>query len=168
MTADKQELRRLAQSVAIWASSLNKAWPGDTENQEGAWVVGSLDDEDGEQYPVIEIDAEQYYAPGESEKIARFVSAANPAVVLELLDEIEAARRTGEYWKAEHNAANARLHEVATACATAEQERDQLREIAMRLVDLQNGGRGPIRTFTLWNDIANRARQVLGLEVRNG
>ncbi|MBD1590231.1 ead/Ea22-like family protein [Pseudomonas typographi] len=44
---------------------------------------------------------------------ALFIAAANPAAVLELIAELESA--------------NARLHEVAVACATAEQERDQLK-----------------------------------------
>lgn len=42
-----------------------------------------------------------------------FIAAAGPATILSLLDELDAA--------------NSRLHEVAVACATAEQERDQLR-----------------------------------------
>lgn len=44
---------------------------------------------------------------------ARFIAAANPAALLELIAELEST--------------NARLHEVAVACATAEQERDQLK-----------------------------------------
>ena len=36
-------------------------------------------------------------------------------------------RGAADYWKAEHLAGNSRLHEVAVACATAEQERDQLK-----------------------------------------
>lgn len=43
-----------------------------------------------------------------------FAIAANPSAVLALLDELSAG--------------NYRLHEVAAACATAEQERDHLRE----------------------------------------
>lgn len=46
-------------------------------------------------------------------------------------------------------------------------ERNQLRELLMRLVDLQNSGRGPIRSYELWNDVVNEARPLLGLEVRH-
>jgi len=46
-------------------------------------------------------------------------------------------------------------------------ERDQMRELLMRLVDLQNSGRGPIRSYELWNDLVNEARPLLGLEVRH-
>jgi len=46
-------------------------------------------------------------------------------------------------------------------------ERDQMRELLMRLVDLQNSGRGPIRSYELWNDVVNQARPLLGLEVRH-
>jgi hypothetical protein len=46
-------------------------------------------------------------------RLLEMQAAANPGAVLELIAEIESA--------------NARLHEVATACATAEQERDKLK-----------------------------------------
>ncbi|MHA3884627.1 ead/Ea22-like family protein [Stutzerimonas degradans] len=51
---------------------------------------------------------------------ANFIAAANPVAVLELIAAISAVT-------AERDAANSRLHEVAESCATAEQERDQLR-----------------------------------------
>lgn len=44
---------------------------------------------------------------------AEFIAAANPAAILALLDHIASTE--------------SRLHEVAVACATAEQERDELR-----------------------------------------
>jgi hypothetical protein len=47
------------------------------------------------------------------------------------------------------------------------EQRDQMRELLMRLVDLQNSGRGPIRSYALWNDVVNQARPLLGLEVRH-
>jgi len=47
------------------------------------------------------------------------------------------------------------------------EQRDQMRELLMRLVDLQNSGRGPIRSYELWNDVVNEARPLLGLEVRH-
>jgi hypothetical protein len=47
------------------------------------------------------------------------------------------------------------------------EQRDQLLELLMRLVDLQNSGRGPIRSYELWNDLVNEARPLLGLEMRH-
>ncbi|MBD1555239.1 ead/Ea22-like family protein [Pseudomonas typographi] len=57
---------------------------------------------------------------------ALFIAAANPAAVLELIAELESA--------------NARLHEVAVACATAEQERDQLKAEVKLLKNQVRGG----------------------------
>lgn len=88
---DKQQLRELAEDVSLWGSSLSHAWPSDPDFND-AWTVGSID-EDGNEYPVIEVDADCYDAPGDSEKLARFAVAASPATVLALLDEIEALRK---------------------------------------------------------------------------
>lgn len=46
-------------------------------------------------------------------------------------------------------------------------QRNQMRELLMRMVDLQNSGRGPMRSFELWNEVVNEARPLLGLEVRH-
>jgi hypothetical protein len=57
-------------AVAGWEKSLVEAWPSDADDVDGAWVVGVID-EDGSKYPVITVEADQYDAPGDSEKIAR-------------------------------------------------------------------------------------------------
>lgn len=88
MTTNKQQLREQAESVMHWSSSLTAAWPSDPDFTD-AWTVGTID-EDGNRYPVIEVDADQYDAPGDSERLARFFTAANPATVLALLDDVEA------------------------------------------------------------------------------
>lgn len=51
---------------------------------------------------------------------ASYIVNASPDKILELIAALSAVT-------AERDAANSRLHEVAVACATAEQERDQLR-----------------------------------------
>lgn len=86
MTTNKQ-LRELAEGAAHWSGSLAHVWPSDPDFND-AWTVGTID-EDGNKYPVIEVDADQYDAPGDSERLARFFTAANPAAVLSLLDTIE-------------------------------------------------------------------------------
>lgn len=57
-------------AVAGWEKSLVEAWPSDADDVDGAWVVGVID-EDGSKCPVITVEADQYDAPGDSEKIAR-------------------------------------------------------------------------------------------------
>lgn len=86
MTTNKH-LRELAEGVKHWGNSVADAWPADPDFND-SWVAGAID-EDGNKYPVIEVDADQYDAPGDSERLARFFTAANPATVLTLLDEIE-------------------------------------------------------------------------------
>lgn len=87
MTTNKQ-LRELAEGVKHWGSSIADAWPSDPDSND-TWSAGAID-EDGNKYPVIEVDADQYNAPGDSERLARFFTAANPATVLALLDAYEA------------------------------------------------------------------------------
>lgn len=92
---DRKELRRLAQAMTGWRDC-NKAWL-DTSEDVAAAVVGHID-EDGNTYPVVTVDCEQYYS-GDSLALAKFYAAANPAAVLELLDDIEAMRKQEPaYW----------------------------------------------------------------------
>jgi len=86
MTTNKQ-LREMAEDVAHWGISIADAWPSDPDFND-SWAAGTID-EDGNKFPVIEVDVDQYDAPGDSEKLARFFTAASPATVLILLDEIE-------------------------------------------------------------------------------
>jgi len=109
-TAPTPDLRALAEAVNGW-SSCNEAWPH-AEHFDVA-VVGGITD--GEQYPVSQIEADNYGTDGESLKLARFYAAANPGAVLALLDRIaelqaerdDADRRAGA---AERSAAA--FHEV--------------------------------------------------------
>ncbi|MDZ4337152.1 MAG: hypothetical protein U1A62_26085 [Pseudomonas sp.] len=64
--------------LSHWASSLKCTWPVEPLDPEGAWMIGSIDDHgDGDQthWPVITVEADQYDAPGDSEKIAKTLSA---------------------------------------------------------------------------------------------
>jgi hypothetical protein len=80
------ELKRLAEAAKRWGSC-NQAWI-DTAEDEGAAVVGHIS-EDGEIYPVVVVDCEQYYAGGDSIKLADFYAAANTNVVLSMIAEID-------------------------------------------------------------------------------
>ena len=73
----------MAEAVQGW-SSCNEAWPH-AEHFDVAVVGGILD---GEQYPVAQIEADDYGTDGESLKLAQFYAAANPGAVLALLDRI--------------------------------------------------------------------------------
>ena len=61
-------------AVGHWERSLVATWPADEDDAQGAWVIGTTD-EDGNRYEVITIEADQYDAPGDSEKIARAMIA---------------------------------------------------------------------------------------------
>ena len=77
------ELRALAEAVKEWNST--DVWPH--EDCQYTAVIGDID-EDGVQYPIAEINADTYGHDGESLALANFYAAANPAVVLGMLDRI--------------------------------------------------------------------------------
>lgn len=99
-----------------WEKSLAAAWPADAEDTQGAWIIGAIDEDDN-QYEVITVDAAQYDAPGESEKIARALitlwsqafatTAAQPAVTItQAATDVLAERRRqieAEGWTPEHD-----------------------------------------------------------------
>lgn len=61
-------------SVGRWGKSLAAIWPEDEAEQDGPWVIGTID-EDGNKYPVVSIDADQYDAPGDSKLLAEKLQA---------------------------------------------------------------------------------------------
>lgn len=61
-------------AVRHWEKSLTAAWPADETHPQDEWVIGAID-EDGNKYEVITVNAYQYDAPGDSEKIARALIA---------------------------------------------------------------------------------------------
>ena len=75
------ELEELAKAVPGW-SNCNKAWL-DTSEDVSAAVVGHIN-EDGECYPVITVDCDQYYS-GDSLNLAKFYAAANQSAIIELI-----------------------------------------------------------------------------------
>ena len=85
---DINELRQLAQAVSGWGNC-NQAWIDQSEDVP-AVVVGHIG-EDGETYPVVTIDCDQYYAADQSLPLGKFIAAANPAAINELLDRLELA-----------------------------------------------------------------------------
>ena len=94
---DTKELRRLAQAVSEW-SNCNQAWLDQSEDVPAA-AVGHID-EDGNTYPIATIDCDQYCAAHQSLPLAKFYAAANPAVISELLDRLEAAEKERDVLKA--------------------------------------------------------------------
>ena len=99
MELDLNELKRMAEEVQCW-SNVSDAWANPDDEDQGVqmptWIVGTIDDDDVH-YDVAVVDCEQYSVPGESEKLAKFYAAANPAVVLELVRRLrEAEARVAE------------------------------------------------------------------------
>lgn len=112
---DTKELRRLAQAVSGWGNC-NQTWLDQSEDVP-AVVVGHIG-EDGETYPVVTIDCDQYYAADQSLPLGKFYTAANPAAVIEILDRLEAAEKA---------VAEAYQRGYATGQEEVEKERDALR-----------------------------------------
>lgn len=93
---------------AQWEQSLSHCWPEDADDRDGDWFIGAID-EDGNRYEVVRVEASQYDAAGESQKIAEtiislwsFAAAEQPAGTksdkyrAELYDEVwEEARALG-------------------------------------------------------------------------
>lgn len=99
MPIDLDELERLTQDVQGW-TNVSEAWANtdDFEDEDPGvqmptWIVGAID-EDGVHYDVAIVDCEQYNIPGDSEKLAKFYAAANPATVLELVRRLREAEGT--------------------------------------------------------------------------
>lgn len=79
-----RELRALAEAVKQWGS-VNQALQLFAEEVPETAAVGAHID--GEFCPVVTVDCDQYYREEDSLKLAKFYAAANPAAILELLDE---------------------------------------------------------------------------------
>ena len=86
LCAELQQLKTLAEDVKGW-SNCNTAWL-DTSEDFPCAVVGHIS-VDGETYPVAAVDCDQYYAGGDSLKLAKFYAACNPETVLRLIAAIE-------------------------------------------------------------------------------
>ena len=95
---DINELRLLVQAVIGWGCC-NQAWLDQSEDTP-AVVVGHIN-EDGETYPVVTIDCDQYSAAGQSLPLGKFYAAANPAVINEILNRLEAAEEERDALRAE-------------------------------------------------------------------
>ncbi|WP_372438245.1 hypothetical protein ACCM60_14210 [Pseudomonas chlororaphis subsp. aureofaciens] len=80
---DYSELKHLAEAMKGW--ELTQCWP--VEESESDWEVGGVTD--GERYPVLTIDTDQYDAAYLAPAIARYYSTAHPAAVLDLIAENE-------------------------------------------------------------------------------
>lgn len=63
-------------------------------------MVGHIN-EDGETYPVVTIDCDQYSAAGQSLPLGKFYAAANPAVINEILNRLEAVEEERDTLRAE-------------------------------------------------------------------
>ena len=122
---DTKEMGRLAQAVIGWGCC-NQAWLDQSEDTPAA-VVGHIN-EDGETYPVVTIDCDQYSAAGQSLPLGKFYAAANPAVINELLHRLEAAETACKVSdKSLHDLTEKVIPNLRDQLEAAEKERDALR-----------------------------------------
>lgn len=86
---DYSELKRLAESCKGW-DNMTSCWPDQEQDGDAdiSWIVGHVG-EDGDKYPVLELNTVQYDAPDDAEKLARFYAGANPAAVLAMIAEMK-------------------------------------------------------------------------------
>lgn len=140
MTDKHQEsLRTLAESVKGWDA--NDVWRH--EDCEYTAVLGNIS-EDGEQYPIAEINADTYGHDGESLALAKFYAAANPLAVLALLDRIakleadlvsEVARTANQKIRADQMT---KQHD--TQAALNREARNQIAQLTSQLEAIGAGG----------------------------
>lgn len=149
---DYSELKRLAEACRGW-DNMTSCWPDQEQDGDAdiSWIVGHVG-EDGDKYPVLELNTVQYDAPDDAEKLARFYAGANPAAVLALIAE-------NETLKAQFDEC-ARLFVDATeqACK-AQRERDQLKaeNEAIRAA-LE------VAALAMWNSEANMDSEAAAVE----
>ena len=149
------ELKRLAEAQP------NKEWSRDAEGQ---LSCSSGQRMYGVKGPQCVSDFEDW---GFTREAASFIAAANPAAILELIAENERLERKNANQCETIRHYQDQITGGDTSLTMLIAERDQMRELLMRLVDLQNSGRGPIRSYELWNVVVNEARSLLGLEARH-
>ena len=121
---DINKLRRLVQAVSGWGNC-NQAWLDQSEDIP-AVVVGHIG-EDGETYPVVTIDCDQYSAAGQSLPLGKFYAAANPAVINEILNRLEAAEKERDALRAELTDLRNSMAFRTSLIGRIEAERDALR-----------------------------------------
>ena len=95
MTINIEKIKAAALAVTGW--KLNHAWL-DTSEDESVAVVGHID-EDGNEYAVITVDCDQYFAGRDSLPLAKFYAKANPSAVLQLIERLEAAERDAALYR---------------------------------------------------------------------
>jgi len=87
---DLEKLKAAASAVKGWGNC-SDSWVDNSEDT-AACVVGMIDKETGETYPVVTVDCELYYSP-DSSKLAHFYASANPAAIIELIARMEKAEK---------------------------------------------------------------------------
>lgn len=90
---DFQKLKEQAESLRGWFNTTD-AWL-DTSEDSACAVVGHISDE-GACYPVAVVDCDQYDAPSDSMKLAKFYASANPKAILVLIAAYEALQKENE------------------------------------------------------------------------
>lgn len=83
------ELKAFAEKAAGW--KLDATMQTDDDRDEGIAFVGSINDE-GIFSDVARIDTGLYYQPDKAIEVAKFIAAANPAAILELISAHEDAQ----------------------------------------------------------------------------
>ena len=108
MTIDKSVLKALAENTKGW-DKLTECWP--SGESEPDWEVGAVS-EDGDRYPVLTVNTDQYDAEHDAVKLAQYYAAANPAAILALLAENERLEREAKNDLIAYKAAIERQKEI--------------------------------------------------------
>ncbi|HHF0618062.1 TPA: hypothetical protein ACPH2G_004580 [Pseudomonas aeruginosa] len=93
------ELEQAAIEIKGWnlVDAFRYADPGIDDAEDEEWCVGSID-EDGNQYPVMQINAHQYDSQ-DSELLAHYYGLCNRETVLGLIARLRAAEVDAKRWR---------------------------------------------------------------------
>jgi hypothetical protein len=93
---DTTDIKALRDSAALIAHGYKQRWGCETNEDTGFVGIGTFD-HDGELCPFIEVSVSNWSDDdGDDERLAEFLTLANPVAILALLDQLEAERQRAD------------------------------------------------------------------------
>lgn len=131
MERDYEVLRQLIEDMY--------GWPNEAcFNHHGVWSVGSVD-EDGEEYPVVEIRTAWYDLPEHAEKMAEYYASVNPRAVKKLLDELGAFKQANQRLSEKNCTYRSLINEAKKVAGIGPLDNLVGRIVELRMLDTSNG-----------------------------
>lgn len=131
MERDYKALRQLIEEM--------QGWPNEAHfNHKGVWFVGTTD-EDGEEYPVVEIGTAWYNLPEYAEKMAEYYASVNPRTVKKLLDELEEFKQANQRLSEKNCAYRSLINEAKKVAGIGPLDNLVGRIVDLRMLDTPTG-----------------------------